>query len=219
MTPYETDKIVTTTDPDEIVEIGIPGRCQLELIYALNTSGGEVTFTAYNRLFTGPQVSIRGITVVDPLSSPSRIVVLVAPEALLVRAGDIVTIEGSGGFASIADDGGYDGDHRVLSVEKSTVVEDLRDGIWKIFLDSAFDGELGPVGTIKLNIPENEQTLYQVDVPATGTPEAELISQLAYVNRDPLGNRNIGVKRKIYIKFADAGTYRVVLRCRESIGI
>jgi hypothetical protein len=203
MTPYEREFRVTATE-NEIVALDYPGRCRLTRVAVVREGGGTFTIDLYNRAFTDDAVTITRI--IDDGQTKCR---LIAP-GLAVRIGDVITVAG----ASV---GGYNTSHRVTAVEP--IWDDgtkLMTRVDTVVTDQAFSAQ-ATGGTATLAIPAAEQPLYHVCDHITGTDDEDVALDVAYMNRDPLLNRNIGVNRKIYVKFADAATYRVAIRSTTDV--
>lgn len=196
MTPYEREFRVTTTGTDEIAALDYPGRCRLTRIAIVREGGGAFTVDVYSRAFTSDPVYIARI--IDNGDTRCR---LVAP-GLAVAAGDVIAVASSNVL-------GYNTNHRVTGVDE---IWDngtkLTSRLETVVTDQPYTAE-GVGGTATLAIPEDEQALYQVCDQIVGTDDEAVVLDAPYMNRDPLLTRNIGVNRKIYLKFADIATYRV----------
>lgn len=198
-TPYDRE-FFETAGAGQILELGFPGRCELTRISIVRVGGGDITANVFNRKFVGDLHDISDIS--EVVAAGVRITV--TPEAAAlndVRVGDLVTVAAS----SV---GGYDVAHRVLAIDPSTNPR------W-VETDQAFT-TVGIGGTVKLDIPAAEQPLSRVIAELTGTDNILVIppgsgDKAIYVNKDPLPNANIGVRRIVYMKLDDASDYRIAL--------
>ena len=193
-TPYEKEYFVTTSAADEVVELAYPGRCLLDRVAIVRIGGGDIDAVLYNRSFTGPALGV--IRFVSDGGTPAKVVAHTSAPAAL-RAGDVVTIAGTGGV--------YDGTARVTSLPSEK----------EVHLSKAFSSTVTG-GTITLSIPDEEKPLYRV-LELSGADAVEVTPEVAYVNLDPVTNINTGVPRRIYVSFADAASYKVALRCRTGL--
>lgn len=199
-TPYDREFIKTTAGPDEVVELDFPGRCDLTRISLVRVGAGNVKANVYNRKFVGATHAI--IRIEDVAGGGVRIVLSDdAADFNDVKVGDLVTVAGN----SV---GGYNVAHRVLVIDSSTEPRFIE-------TDQAFTAD-GAGGTAKLDIPALEQELQRV-IPEIDGASPQLIiptgtgDTATYVNQDPLPNVNIGIKRKLYMKFEDAATYKIAI--------
>jgi len=203
-TPYEREFYEAWT-AGEVKALDFPGRCEITKIAIVRIGTGAIAADIYNRLFEGPTHDV--FEIVDDGSGNVQIN-LAAGAADLddVKVGDVLEVAGS----SV---GGYNvATHRITSI-----AEDLR----SVVTSESFTS-VGTGGTVKLNIPTAEQPAYQVMPQITGTDSVLTIppgtgDRVIYVNQDPLPNVNIGVNRKLYLKMADAGTYRVLVSAGLSV--
>lgn len=211
-TPYEKEFVVTTEDADQIVPLAFPGRCILDRIAVVRLGGGAVDLAVYNRSFTGPVAIIDAIES-DESGSPKTKLVLYSPMA--VKVGDVLAVAGT-------DAAGYNTDHRVVAIVMEQRSGDNRPhapyvDAMCLITDQAYVAD-AKGGTARIAIPAAEQPLYLV-TDLSDTDSAEDYPYMTYVNLDPLLNVNIGVNRKIYVKFAEAATYKLVLRAREGVAV
>jgi hypothetical protein len=201
-TQYEKE-IFEVWGANEIKAIDYPGRCSLTKVSIVAIGTGAIAADIYNRLFTGLEHDIDVIT--DEGGFVKITLTAEAKDLDDVIVGDMLEVTNSAtGAYNVAT-------HRITSI-----ADDLRSCVTsESFSADALGGE------VKLQIPAAEQPAYQVLPQITGTDDVlELpgtVDLIRYVNKDPLGNRNIGVNRKLYLKFADASTYRVLLGSTLSV--
>ncbi len=195
MTPYETERKITTGGANEIVEIPLPGRCTITRIASVElAAAGAQTLTFYNRVFVGPTVAVRTIT-----DAGDGTCLIETKGVFAVKVGDAVTVAGSSA-------GAYNAVQRVTEiVDEKHVITD------KSYTVDATGGTVG------ITIPAAEQDLYKV-ASLTGTGVQESLTERVFVNLDPQPNLNRGFVRKIYVKVLAAGSYKVAIRCHENIG-
>ena len=198
-TPYERDFRVTTVGADEIVELDFPGRCEITKINTVREGGGTVTLDFFNRGFTSPLQNIEHVSAVVGGDFDGKTRLHFFAEFGVARPGDIIAVAGN-------SEGAYNTDH---------IVEVVSDDKLEVITNVTFTVE-GFGGTATLAIPSAEEELYRVLPQQTGASPLSVIPSstgdiVLYVNRDPLGNRNIGIKRKIYVKIAAADTYRIAI--------
>ena len=198
-TPYEQDFRVTTTGDDEIVALDFPGRCEITKITATREGGGDVTLNFFNRSFGSPPQNIERITQVIGGDFDGNVRLHFFAEFGVARPGDRIDVAGS-------SEAVYDEDHTVEAVsdDKLEVITDFT------FTVESFGG------TATLAIPSADGELYRVLPTQSGASPLIVIptatgDRVLYVNRDPLGNRNIGVKRKVYVRIGSEDTYRIGL--------
>jgi hypothetical protein len=203
-TPYDREFTPTTTGAEEIVALDFPGRCELTRVSIVRVGTGAIDVDVFNRKFVGDEHAVLAIT--DD-GDTKALITLGLDAAIMddVRVGDLVTVAGS----SV---GGYNVAHRITAI-----AEDKRSFV----TDQAYSAD-GTGGTVKLDIPVAEQELNRVLSNITGSDSVLTIppgsgDKAVYVNQDPLPNANIGVKRKIYFKFAAAATYRVAISAELSV--
>jgi hypothetical protein len=198
-TPYDREFRFTTTGTDEIVELDYPGRCEITKITAVRDGGGAIDFDFYNRKFDSDALPIYEIIEQIGGEFDGKTKLRFLAEVGVTRPGDQIAVAGT----SVAP---YNTTHRV---------EHVSDDKKEIITDQTFSARaLG--GTLTLAISAADQELYRVMAnisaasPVISIPPATGDSIL-FVNKDPLGNNNIGTKRKIYLKVAAADTYRVAI--------
>ena len=196
-TPYEQDFRITTTGVDEIVELDFPGRCEITKINAVRDGGGAIALDFFSRSFTSPPQKIEHVSKVIGGDFDGKARLHFFAEFGVARPGDTVAVAGN----TVA---GYNTDH---------IVEVVSDDKLEVITDQAYTAD-GFGGTATLAIPTAEEELYRVLPQQTGASPLSVIPSttgdiVLYVNRDPLGNRNIGIKRKIYVKIATVDTYRI----------
>jgi len=205
MTPYSKEFTITTTGANEVVALDFPGRCRIRSIQALNLGGGSHTIDFYSRAFAGPVIAIGKVR-----SGSGGKAEVVLEDFLPVRPSDAVTIAGSH-----AD---YNGTRRVTKVVQSPTA-----GVYAqvpalvLTLDVAYsvDAEGGTAQTV---VPAAEEPLFKV-AGLTGAGIQTTAAEFEYKNQDPEPKRNIGTPRKIYARVLAAGTYRIVIRSAEGIGM
>lgn len=207
MTPYEKTTDVTVETNDDIVPIPLPGRCVISRVAIVRTGeGGDITADFYNRAFTSDAVKIETVT-----NSGGKTRVQFA-KPFPLRVGDRFLTSGILKDSDGSSYTEYNGAMRVTAIVREP---GLLDRVYVTDCDYAANGH---DGTGALEIPTDEQPLYKALDQLTGTDNAEAKPEAVYHNQDPLGNLNIGVKRFIYVKFADAGDYRVSFRTYENVG-
>ncbi len=203
-TPYDREFIKTTTQSDEVVELDFPGRCDLTRISLVRVGAGNVKANIYNRKFVGATHAVIRIEAVDVAAPADGVRIVLLPGAADfndVKVGDLVTVAGN----SV---GGYNVAQRVLLIDPSTEPRFIE-------TDQLFTAD-GAGGTAKLDIPALEQELQRVIAEIDGASPRLVIptgtgDTATYVNQDPLPNVNIGIKRKLYMKFEDAATYKIAI--------
>jgi hypothetical protein len=203
-TPYDREFIKTTTAVDEVVELDFPGRCELNRISILRVSGGDIDAGIFNRKFVG---ATHAVALIEPTGNGTELRIALAQDAAPlndVKVGDLVTVAGnSNGAYNVAT-------HRIVAIDDA----DINDPRW-IDTDNGGVSSPGTGGTVQLDIT-TEQELQRVLPDITGSGSVLEIPPgtgdiAVFRNQDPVGNVNIGVKRKLYMKFADAGTYKIGL--------
>jgi len=204
-TPYERDFRVTTVGTDEIVELDFPGRCELTRINILREGGGAIDADFFNRKFTSAAKPI--INIVEQIGGAldGKTLLRFAAEFGVARPGDQIAVAAS----SVA---GYNVTHRV---------EKVSDDKKEVVTDQSFTAE-GMGGTATLAVAAADQELYRVLPNIAGASPQSIIppatgDSIFYVNRDPLANSNIGIKRKVYLMLNAAATYRVNLTAQLSV--
>ena len=118
-----------------------------------------------------------------------------------VKVGDQLDVSGNG-------EAGYNVKHRVLAIDPSVNPR------W-VETDQTFS-DVGVGGEVKLDIPTAEHPAYQVIENITDTDDVFVTpaasgATAVFVNLDPLPNANIGVRRKLYVRVADAATYKMTI--------
>lgn len=205
---YETTPtVVTTTGANEIVELPFPGRCELTKISIVRLSGNGITVDLFSRAFASDPVQILNIRQ-TPEDTTIRVTLQKSSQyqqpQLALKVGDPVTLTG----------GTYAGDRRVLAIVDEFTFD----------LSGTYTVDEGTVATIELNIQTVEQPLYRVLPQQTDAGASLLVippstgNVVNYVNQDPQKNTNTGFNRKIYLRFAAAASYRVVLGGDVSVG-
>jgi hypothetical protein len=121
---------------------------------------------------------------------------------------------------NVPDDSGYSQSASISGsagvLQRVTLVERDTDYLF-VQTDANYVAPTQPGGTVQLAIPSDEHPLYQVGDPINGTGFAIDAVEKTFINQDPLPNRNIGVNRFIYARFARAGSYKLAIRSRESV--
>lgn len=204
MTPYESDTVITTTVDDEIASLPVPGRCRITrlAVYRVDNPSGEVNVDTYSRQFISDDAAIA------KLQPQSDGLLLTLTSRLPVKVGDPVVI---------TDTADYD---TSLSADPGTLrVLQVLEGGYVVLVNDQTDHGEAFTGSIRLQIEDPEQNLYRVMPRITGVGFAETWTAVTFVNQDPLGNLNIGVNRRIYVQPKKAGTYRVLVRCEESVAM
>jgi hypothetical protein len=197
VTPYEREFTFTTTGSNQIVALDYPGRCTLDFItiILIGGDGQPITADLFSRNFTGPVIPVFLITTANGNC------MLQTNQPLAVKVGDAVVVTNS-------PTAGYNTTHRI--------VERIDD--FNFVTDHTYTAD-AVGGSVQLQIPAQEQELYRVTTTMSdNSPLQEDIGEV-FKNQDATPNRNIGVVRKIYVRLATAGTYRIALRSHESIGV
>ena len=217
---YEkTERVTTTTNP-ETVSIPFPGRCKIHEIAIVRVGGGAIDATLFNRQLVGSALDVDRITEND--DGNIRIILSQGLEQPL-HDYDQVTL-------AAGDAGTYDGNHRVVGTGKFYITtdgrptlvpnSDVRFQVQYIDTDTAHSSD-DTGGTMQLNIPAGDQVLYQTLPNLTGTGSVKALTnadtdEIEYVNRDPIGERNIGVNRKLWIVLVGTpATYLIQYRTED----
>lgn len=200
-TPYDREFVKTTTGVNEIVELDFPGRCDLTRVSIVKLGGGAITANIFNRKFDGTPHAVKSIVEV-----PGVGVRINLPKSAKdfddVKVGDLLTVAGNSEAAYNA------ADHRIVSIDPSVEPRFVE-------TDKAFV-TVGTGGTVVLAIPAAEQEVNRVIPEISGASPQFIIptgsgDTATFVNQDPLGNVNIGVKRKLYMKLNLVDTYKIAL--------
>lgn len=199
---------VTTTEVDQIVAIGFPGRAALQKLAIVRVGGGMIEVNLYNRDFGSPDYAgllrepenhdLTGRTHIPPDGSKTA---FESTTPVLVREGDVMQLRAPGTE--------YDN----LSAEVLSVSANFN----TVLLDTPLVAGPRQRATANLAIPLTDHPLYQVLPGQTGSdslvyfPEAEG-GRIVFHNRDVQSpTYSLGVIRRIYVQFAEAGTYKVAI--------
>jgi hypothetical protein len=207
-TPYSNEFRVTTVGANEYVELAWPGRCELNRVSAVKEGGGSLTFDFYNRKIIGPTLNVDEIVAGDEGGDLRILLDADQPDFDDIQIDDLLTVAGAsvGGYNSAV--------HRVVYIDPG-----------RRFVEVSGVGYSADStgGTVQLDISAIEG-LYQVMAQITGTtPQVVILpgtgDKVIFVNQDPIlaGARNIGIKRKLYVKIAAADTYRIGIDATLSV--
>ena len=204
----------TTENPNEVVGLDHPGRVNLKKLNVVRIGGGPITVDMFNREFTGEPVE-GTFRLLNPeevqryvnVNRTSGLVVFEADSPVLARIADVLVTTAPGTP--------YDGQNtriRFVGDFKSVILLDLP------------EAAIPPArGTVQLNIPAEEQSLSQVMPQQTGTNDLIYFPEfdggtLSYHNRDVINPRyDIGTIRKVYLRLANPGEYKVSIGAQETI--
>ena len=196
MNPYAKETYLTTTGGNEIAAIDFPGRTALTRLAVTRIGTGAITATLYSRAFTSAAAKINSI-----VAGAGGKTLLKMTDPMSVKVGDVIAVASS----SV---GGYNTAHRVTALPRADAPSNYGE---TLILTNQTYTAIGAGGTAALAIPAAEQSLYAVTAALTGSDAvaSNFAPPVPFVNLDPVPNANIGVNRKIYLKLADTGTYRV----------
>jgi len=204
-TVYSKQEQIVTTEANELVAIPFPSRCEIQRMVILKVGGGAVDVDLFSRNLVSDDIDIERIE--DDGSGNTRIYLVPGAE-LPSYLNDSLTV-------AAASVGGYNTTHKVagFGTEYRTPqpTGDLRDQQNYIDTDQAYSAD-ATGGTATRAIPSGNEPLWLVVAPLSGTDSADILTNadadvIEFVNRDPIGSRNIGVNRKLYVRPAAADTY------------
>ena len=219
-TIYSKTERVVTTGPDEIVEIPFPSRCKIHRFNVYRPDGGAVDAELFSRALLSDDINVEKI-VQTPDALTTRII--------LAKGSELPTHEGDPVVVDANAEGGYNTTHRVIgsgTLQESSnhhmQTSNLAFQQHYIDTDQTYSAD-GAGGTATITIPAAEEELYLVVGTLTGTPGIEVLTnvdadEIEYVNRDPIGNRNIGINRAMYIRLLAAATYLIQYQTEDIVG-
>ena len=200
-TPYQNDfLLVKAGAPAETFDLDWPGRCELTRISVMEEDAVAIDVDFFNRKLIGGTLAIA--TILDDGNTKCLItlaagVVFTETE---IKVDDLITVAGS----SV---GGYNvATHRVTFIS-----EDRRQAITSVAYTADATG-----GTANLDLTVIEAVYRVMPNIAGASPQLSFPpatgDAVLFINSDPLGNLNIGINRKLYLRInGGAGTYRLGL--------
>ena len=204
--PYEREYLLADVEADVVERLDFPSRVCLKRIAAVHASGTQFNLDVYNRAFASAAINIWTIT-----DDGSTKCLIETKTQLPVKVDDPVTVAGS-------DVGGYNTTHVITAVDESEVNGVRR---FRYTTDQTYTAD-GAGGTATLAIAAANQILHAVIAQQTSNASGQLQffpesigGAVTFVNRDP--EANLGHQRYIYLKFSQAGTYRVVLAAHVEV--
>lgn len=204
-TAYSKQEQITTVGANELVAIPFPSRCKIHRMVIFKVGGGAVDVDLFSRNLASDDIDVERIE--DNGSGNTRIWLGPGLE-LPSYVNDSLTVAGSTTV-------GYNTTHKVTAV--GTIYKtphptgNLRDQQNYIDTDQTYTAD-ATGGTVTRALAAGEEALWLVVAPLTGTGSSDVLTnadsdEIEFVNRDPIGARNIGVNRKLYVRPATAATY------------
>jgi hypothetical protein len=200
-TPYQNEFILPKpAAPAQTFELDWPGRCELTRISLLEEAAVAIDADIFNRRLISDPLALATITdngIGQALISLGGTDLFLETE---IQVGDLLTVAGS-------DVGGYN-----VATHRVDAISDDRRRVTSSELYTA-DGAGGTVQMVLTAVEALYRVMPNISAasPVLSFPPATGDS-IVFVNADPVGNVNIGVNRKLYLRInGGAGNYRLGL--------